>query len=116
MIILLKRVIIFWQICESVCILRRFPDEKITCRFWTDKIRDLSFSLERMTLSFLYIEDIGGQYNHHFHSKQVRRVNFLFEWDIIDFPHSQYQEIFKCLQHLMKSYDHGSDIRLSQAH
>lgn len=63
--------------------MRRFPDEKITRRYWFDKMSTLSIFKERMTLSFEYQEDLEGgranegegkKYFHHFHSKQVSGV------------------------------------------
>ena len=58
------------QITDDVCILRRFPDEKITCRFWNDCISQITSNEDSMIVSFSYKEALG-EYTHHFHSKQV---------------------------------------------
>jgi hypothetical protein len=71
------------QITDDVCILRRFPDERITCRFWNDRISKISTNHTHNTVSFLYQEETGDYY-HHFHSKQ-------------------YNEVYQCLQVLVKN-------------
>ncbi|XP_011405011.1 PREDICTED: MAP kinase-activating death domain protein-like [Amphimedon queenslandica] len=66
------------QVTDEVCILRRFPDERITCRFWNDHILNIDIDESRLTISFLYKEG-SSEYWQHFHSKQ-------------------YHEIYQCLQ------------------
>ena len=58
---------------DEVCILRRFPDERITCRFWNDQILNIDTDESRLTISFQYKEG-SSEYWQHFHSKQVSHL------------------------------------------
>lgn len=62
------------QITDEVCILRRFPDERIAFRFWNDRISKIDYDYSRMTVTFLYQESEEREYFHHFHSKQFKEV------------------------------------------
>lgn len=61
------------QITDEALILRRFPDEKVSSRLWNDCITEFTLSDARSTLSIRY-RDNHGEFSHHFHTKQFRRV------------------------------------------
>ena len=58
------------QLTSEALILRRFPDESITSRLWNDHVTEVNFNKDRSTVTVRY-KDSNGEYNHHFHTKQV---------------------------------------------
>ena len=61
---------IYIQVTSEALILRRFPDESITSRLWNDHVTEIECNKDRSTVTVRY-RDAQGEYNHHFHTKQV---------------------------------------------
>ena len=61
--------VFYLQITDEACILKQFPDDKISYRLWNDLIMDVSCDNKCHVLTILYKD-----YKHHFHSKQYSQI------------------------------------------